>query len=116
MILVLCDETDVSALWAAQALRARGLSPTVVTGADLAATQRGEHRVETRTVDCEIKLASGVVLHSPEVHAVLNRLPCRLPSCASRAIGPYPPRSLRSFAQYSSRFEISRSKPRSTGS
>jgi hypothetical protein len=75
MLLVLCDENDVSALWAAGALRARGLSPTVLTGADLAAAQRWEHRVGMGTVGCEIVLCNGVVLRSREVHAVLNRLP-----------------------------------------
>ncbi len=75
MILVLCDENDVSALWAAEALRARGLSPTVLTGADLAAAQRWEHRVGTGMVGCEILLCGGGVLRSRDVGAVLNRLP-----------------------------------------
>lgn len=86
MILVLCDENDVSALWAAEALRARGLSPTVLTGADLAAAQRWEHRVGTKTAACEILLASGVVFRSRDVHAVLNRLPT-VPWTWQRRIG-----------------------------
>jgi hypothetical protein len=74
MILVLCDENDVSALWAAEALRARGLSPTVLTGADLATAQTWQHRVGTGTVRCEILLSGGLVFRSQDVHAVLNRL------------------------------------------
>jgi hypothetical protein len=86
MLLVLCDENDVSALWAAEVLRARGLSPTVLTGADLAAAQRWEHRVGTGTVGCEIVLGEGVVLRSRDVHAVLNRLPT-IPWTWQRRIG-----------------------------
>jgi hypothetical protein len=74
MILVLCDENDVSALWAAEALRARGLSPTVLTGADLADAQSWRYRVGTGTNRCEISLSGGDVLHSQDVRAVLNRL------------------------------------------
>jgi hypothetical protein len=74
MILVLCDENDVSALWAAEALRVRGLSPTVLTSADLAGVQSWRHRVGTGTVHCEISLSGGVVLESQDVHSVLNRL------------------------------------------
>ena len=61
MILVLCDENDVSALWAAEALRVRGLSPTVLTSADLAGVQSWRHRVGTGTVHCEISLSGEVV-------------------------------------------------------
>ncbi|MGH6797780.1 MAG: hypothetical protein ACREDI_05295 [Roseiarcus sp.] len=86
MILVLCDENDVSALWAAEALRARGLSPTVLTGADLAATRRWEHRLGTGTVGCEILLGDGAFLRSRDVHAVLNRLPT-VPWTWQRRIG-----------------------------
>jgi hypothetical protein len=86
MILVLCDENDASALWAADALQARGLSPTVLTGIDLAAAQRWEHRLGKGTVDCEILLTGGVVLHSRNVRAVLNRL-ATVPWTWQRRIG-----------------------------
>jgi hypothetical protein len=75
MLLVLCDGNDVSALWAAEALRARGLLLTVLTGADLAAVQRWEHRVGAGAAGYEISLSGGGVLRSRDVRGVLNRLP-----------------------------------------
>ncbi|HLY00305.1 MAG TPA: hypothetical protein VKR62_16515 [Roseiarcus sp.] len=86
MLLVLCDENDAPALWAAEALRERGLSPTVLTGADLAAAKRWEHRVGAGTAACEILLGDGAVLRSRDVHAVLNRLPT-VPWTWQRRIG-----------------------------
>lgn len=86
MLLVLCDENDVSALWAAEALRERGLSPTVLTGADLAAAKRWEHRVGAGTAACEILFGDGAVLRGRDVHALLNRLPT-VPWAWQRRVG-----------------------------
>jgi hypothetical protein len=86
MLLVVCDENDVSALWAAEALRARGLFPTVLTGADLAAVQRWEHRVGAGAAGWEILLNGGGVLRSRDVRGVLNRLPT-VPWTWQRRIG-----------------------------
>jgi hypothetical protein len=74
MILVLCEDADPSALWAAQAMRLRGKSLAVVTGADLAAAERWEHTVGAAGADCELRLAGGARLRSADVHGVLNRL------------------------------------------
>jgi hypothetical protein len=76
MILVLCDEADPSALWAADALRMRGKAPVVVTGADLAAAERWEHSVGAAGADCELRLAGGFRLRGGDVAGVLNRLSC----------------------------------------
>ncbi len=74
MILVLCDEADASASWAAEAMRMRGKAPVIVTGADLAAAERWEHRVGAAGADCELLLAGGVGLRSRDTEGVLNRL------------------------------------------
>jgi hypothetical protein len=73
MILVLCEETDYSALWAADAMRGRGHAVKVVTGADLADAVGWQHRVGS-TADCEIRLADGALLCSRDTGGVLNRL------------------------------------------
>jgi hypothetical protein len=86
MILVLCEETDVSALWVAQALRMRGLSPMVLTGADLASAERWEHTIGRAGADCEIRLSNGASLHGRETGGVLNRLSA-VPSAWLRRFG-----------------------------
>jgi hypothetical protein len=86
MILVLCEETDVSALWAADALRLRGLSPAVLTGADLASVERWQHRIGRAGADCEIRLSGGACLRCRETGGVLNRLPS-VPSTWLRRFG-----------------------------
>jgi hypothetical protein len=74
MILVLCEETDQSALWAAEAMRRRGKTLAVVTGADLAMAERWEHTVGAAGADCELRLAGGARLRGRDVAAVFNRL------------------------------------------
>lgn len=75
MILVLCHEGDASATWAAEALRRRGLSPTVLTGSDLAAIRGWRHTVAPDgTAACTLRLACGDLLSSGDVQGVLNRL------------------------------------------
>src|SRR5256885_1702602 len=66
MILVLCDEADVSALWAADALRRRGLSPTVLTGLDLAAVRGWRHTIG----------AAGAEVIGPDALAGPHRAAC----------------------------------------
>ncbi|MBU6498502.1 MAG: hypothetical protein KGQ40_08240, partial [Rhodospirillales bacterium] len=73
MILVLCDEADVSALWAADALRQRGLSPTVLTGLDLAWVRGWRHRVGAKGADILLRFDTGQ-LDGRSVRGVLNRL------------------------------------------
>lgn len=86
MILVLCEETDQSALWAAEALRRRGKTLAVVTGADLAMAERWEHTVGAAGADCELRLAGGVRLRGRDVAAVFNRL-AFVPSAWQRRFG-----------------------------
>ena len=75
VILVLCHEGDASATWAAEALRRRGLSPTVLTGRDLAATRGWRHTVAPDgTAVCTLRLVRGELLSSVRVRGVLNRL------------------------------------------
>jgi len=73
MILVLCEEADVSALWAADGLRRRGLSPTLLTGIDLASVRVWKHMIGAAGTEIELRFESAV-LHGREVRGVLNRL------------------------------------------
>jgi hypothetical protein len=86
MILVLCEEADQSALWAAEAMRRRGKALAVVTGADLAAAERWEHTVGAAGADCELRLAGGARLRGRDVAAVFNRL-AFVPSAWQRRFG-----------------------------
>lgn len=73
MILVLCEEADVPALWAADALQRRGLSPTVLTGADLANVRGWRHRIRAAGVETSLRFDHGT-LDGRKVRGVLNRL------------------------------------------
>ena len=86
MVLILCEGTDRVAHWAAGCLRQRGLGADIVTGADLAAAGRLEHRVGRAGASFELALAGGGRLSSRTVTGVLNRLPY-LPAACLRAIG-----------------------------
>jgi hypothetical protein len=74
MILVLCDESDLSARWAADAMRRRGQAVTIITGADLAAAVGWEHRIGRLGAECEIRFADGTHLRGSDTRGVLNRL------------------------------------------
>jgi hypothetical protein len=86
LVLVLCEESDLAALWAASRLQARGLTVEIVTGADLAAAERWEHRVGRSGVTLDLTLAGGRRLSSAEVKGGLNRLSF-LPSAWVQRIG-----------------------------
>ncbi len=86
MILILCEESDTSAQWAADALRTRGLPPIVLSDRDLAAVRGWRHTVGARGVDFELELQSGHRLHGRDVRGVLNRL-AFLPRAWSDRIG-----------------------------
>jgi hypothetical protein len=73
VILVVCDEMDVAASWAADGLRKRGLSPTVLTGTNLASVLGWRHSIGAAGADIEMRFEGGV-LHGRDVRAVLNRL------------------------------------------
>jgi len=73
MILVLCDEADIAALWAADGLKRRGLSPTVLTGNDLASVRVWKHTIGAAGADIELRFES-TAIHGSEIRGVLNRL------------------------------------------
>lgn len=74
MILVLCNEADASALWAADALRRRGHALRIVTDRDLADAESWNHRLGRASADCEIRLTGRDVLRVSDMRGVLNRL------------------------------------------
>jgi hypothetical protein len=75
MWLVLCTTDDLSALWAAGGLTARGLQPVeIVTAEALAYNRRLEHRLTGGQSSVKITLADGRVIDSATVRGTLNRL------------------------------------------
>jgi hypothetical protein len=89
MILIVCDDEDVSAAWAADALRARGLDSTFLAGRDLAAVRRWRHAISaTGRVSLELTLDDGRDLRTSDIQGVLNRLASVPWSWLSRLGGP----------------------------
>jgi hypothetical protein len=87
LVLVVCEETDLAAFWAAERLQSRGLPVEIVTGADLAAAERWEHRLGRSGTTLALTFAGGGrCLHSRDVRGVLNRLSF-LPSAWLQRIG-----------------------------
>ncbi len=86
MILVLCEEADASAIWAAGRLRDAGLAVQLVSGADLASAEAWEHRIGRDGAGFAVRLADGRVICGVEVRGVLNRLSF-LPAAWLRRIG-----------------------------
>jgi hypothetical protein len=86
MILILCEDTDVSAHWAATALRLRGHTPKVVTATDLVSAETWHHRVGQAGATCDIRLANGDRLSTAATAGVLNRL-ASLPAAWYRRYG-----------------------------
>lgn len=74
LVLVLCEEYDMVALWAADGLRSQGLTVAIITGADLATAEHWEHRVGRAGVVFELELAGGRHFSNREVWGALNRL------------------------------------------
>jgi hypothetical protein len=73
--LVLCERSDLPALWAWHGLRRHGLAPIeLVTSELLAYSLRWEHRVDDEGVRTTIALADGRTIRSAEIQGVLNRL------------------------------------------
>ena len=87
MILILCEDSDCSALWAADALHTRGLSPIVLSDSDLAMVRGWRHTVGAEGVDFELHLQSGYRVNGREVRGVLNRLAFLPRAWASRIGG-----------------------------
>jgi hypothetical protein len=75
MWLLLCSEHDLSAIWAYQGLRRRGLLPLeLVTGEMLIRGCKWEHRVGGSDASISITLADGRVIDGKTVRGTLNRL------------------------------------------
>ena len=88
MVLILCEETDAAAAWAAGRLRRRGLATDIVTGADLAVAGRLQHRVGRRGATFALELAGGRRLCGETVKGLLNRLTFIPAACLRRIGGP----------------------------
>ena len=76
----------MAAVWATDRLRARGLPVEVLTGADLAAASRWEHRVGRAGTAFELDLADGRRISGTNLSGVLNRL-YFLPSAWVQSVG-----------------------------
>jgi hypothetical protein len=75
MWLLLCENTDMSALWAHRGLLARRVEPLEIVTSDLLAySLRWEHRLARETVDSEVSLADGRTIRSSEIRGAVNRL------------------------------------------
>jgi hypothetical protein len=88
VIVILCEASDDSALWAAGALRARGLAPVVLNDLDLAAVQTWRHTVGATGAHSELRLPNGTQLRGGEVRGALNRLTFLPRALLSRIGGP----------------------------
>jgi len=75
MWLILCSTMDVSALWAYECLKQRGLpSLELVTAENLANASRWEHRLSGSNTEIKITLADGRRIEGAQIRGVLNRL------------------------------------------
>jgi hypothetical protein len=85
MWLVLAERTDAAAAWAAAGLARRGLRPLqLVTGDQLGAARRWEHRVGDGMPSVDVTLADGRRVRSAEVRGTLNRLITVPPAAVAR--------------------------------
>lgn len=81
MWLLTCDSNDVSALWACEGLKRRGLEPFEVLSPDSLAYEIGwEHRIEEGRVSTDVTLLGGRRISEGEISGVLNRLSVIHPS------------------------------------
>jgi hypothetical protein len=75
MWLVLCSNSDLSALWAYQGLKERGLDPLELVSAEvLANSLRWEHRLGADGASIEITLPDGRNIRGSDTRGTLNRL------------------------------------------
>lgn len=82
---VLCERGDLAALWAFRGLRERGLAPIeIVSGDEIAAALRIDHRIGASGVTTELHLARGLTISSATARGVLNRLV--VPPAAGQAL------------------------------
>lgn len=78
MYLVLCDSSDLAALWAWRELRRRLDGVELVTTDALAYAVRWEHRVDSKETATTITLGDGRVICANETRGTINRV-ARLP-------------------------------------
>ena len=76
MWLILCPSNDVSALWAYEGLKTRGLAPLELVRAETLAYARWEHRLGADGVYLNMTLPDGRRIQNEDVRGVLNRLSC----------------------------------------
>lgn len=77
MWIVLCDPSDIPALWAFRGLKARGLAPLELVSAQLLAYgSLLQHRVGADHASVDIRLPDGRMIQSETTRGVLNRLVC----------------------------------------
>lgn len=75
MYLVLCESSDISALWAYRGLKSRGLEPIrLVSSEMLAYNLRWVHKIGTDETFSELTLADGGAISGDSTQGVLNRL------------------------------------------
>jgi hypothetical protein len=73
--LVLAEEGDAAARWAADRLRRRGLAPLdLLTPRDLSTGTRSEHRLRAGAATLALTLADGRTIDSEGLRGVLNRV------------------------------------------
>src|SRR5215470_9482157 len=75
MWLMLAEPGDEAAVWAAEGLQQRGVSPVrVVSGQELVAWTAWEHRLDQGGVRTRLRLPDGAELEETQLRAVVNRL------------------------------------------
>lgn len=74
MPLILCEDGDPSAPWAADQFRRRGLPVEMVPSSMLGAARRWDHRIDSHGARIVIELADGRRLSSDAATPILNRL------------------------------------------
>lgn len=88
MWLLLCTSDDHPALWAAERLRARGLSPLVIVTPELLHFSfKWQHRLgNDDPPSVQFTLADGRVIRSSGIRGVLNRIAALSPHLVSRLV------------------------------
>ncbi len=74
MWLILCSSNDLSALWAYEGLKIRGLAPLELVRAEVLPYVRWEHRLGADGVRINMTLPDGRRIRNEDVRGVLNRL------------------------------------------
>jgi hypothetical protein len=74
MPLILCEDGDPAAFWAADQFRRRGLTADVVPSSLLGGARRWDHRIDASGATIAIELADGRRLSSEDPAPILNRL------------------------------------------